>query len=960
MKTTLRLVALGLFALAHMGFLCAADFSAVKAPWTVSRGGSTNETVRSKQAWTDSEGLHVSLDQTQAVMPNWNWGSVWTTGRVGEFADGDTIVLRAKYFPGTLLDADANVSLSDAKGRGNVAAPRQKIELVDGERRFTFRIDSKIGRKPGEVREGPFALTCISFGFQRPKGEAIFTSVEKVEVAAEVKRSLTATFPIDVDRTHPGADPFERADEIRVVLQERVEGEVELRLKRLEGPYYGKDVPPIKAMAKNGVAVFKTDLVPGWLYEFWEVRQRGRWLAPESANGYVAANAAEALSLEIDTGNRLHLVRTNLDERAVAVFRNLSGTALDWTGELVAWDDSDRAPVRQSLTLSIPAYGERRIGLPNPMPRMGLWRVRYEATGADGSRATHESRFAQIAHHRVEKKLPFGKFRFGPNYHMASFGPNDRDLTTTLDAMTAMGATFVRAGICMDFASVCRTNATPNWRAPDKFLDLLERRGVGVDSIIYTAPAWARLEDRGGTTHDQRYVPCRSGLFRDFCRQLAERYGARMDYYEIGNEWDLLRTNRLTIAEACAAQREGYEGLKSGNPNARVITCGWTVSSSEHPMVKQKGMQEEVLKTGCFDVHPVHLHCPFYRYKEYLDDFFAMRKRLGVTKPWFANETALTSAYDETAVADCVWQKIVYSWAKGSTDYVWYNLIANGCNPKDSEGGYGLMSHDFHPRYGYAAFAALAATLKGFDFVREIAGKDVPPLYVFRGERGGEHQVVLVSWNDLTDKEFDVRFSSDAKSVDTVDLYGNHERCSGSLWRVPVRPSALLLKGATQVEANVVGFSAKREVAVLKVGSGDFKIREPDMRIGDKLQVFDIYQANPGEIHRMWQGPNDLSAKVWWEKTSVGVRARVVVVDDHFTGGDQVKLQYAEGDGSTHEIVVGDFRREGTQAEAIVEISCKTDNLLVNVELREDDGEGLDATLTYSPHPVRLEFDCHE
>ena len=947
---------LGMCALGAALSVCGADFSSVTAPWTVSRGGSTNEAVRAKQTWTDREGLHVALDQTQAVMPNGNWGSVWTTGRVGAFADGDTIVLRAKYFPGTLLDADANVSLSDVRGWGDVRAPRQKIELVDGERRFTFKIDAKLGRRPGEVREGPFALTCISFGFQRPKGEAVFTSVEKVEHGAEVKRTLTAIFPIDVDRTHPGANPFERVDEIRVVLQERVEGEVELRLKRLEGPYYGKDVPPIKATAKNGVAVFKTDLAADWLYEFWEVRQRGRWLAPASANGYVAANAAEALSLEIDTGNRLHLVRTNLDERAVAVFRNHAGAALEWKGELVAWDDSDRAPVRQTLDLSIPAYGECRINLPNPMPRMGLWRVRYEANGMDGSRAAPESRFAQIAHHRIERKLPFGKFRFGPNYHMASFGTNDRDLTTTLDALTAMGATFVRAGICMDFGNVCRAGASPDWRAPDKFLGLLERRGVGVDSIIYTAPAWARLEDRGGSTHDQRYVPCRPGLFRDFCRQLAARYGARMDYYEIGNEWDLLGTNRLTVAEACAAQREGYEGLKAGNPNARVITCGWTVSSSDHSMVKQKGMQEEVLKTGCFDVHPVHLHCPFYRYKEYLVDFFAMRKRLGVTKPWFANETALTSAYDETAVADCIWQKIVYSWAKGSTDYVWYNLVANGCNPKDSEGGYGLMSHDFHPRYGYAAFAALAETLKGFDFVREIAGEDVPPVYVFRGERGGTRQVVLVSWNDLTDRAFDVRFSSDAKSAETVDLYGNHDPLAGSVWRATVRPSALVLDGATRVDAQVVGFSAKREIAEVKVGRGDVKTRAPDMLVGAKSQVFDIYQANPAEIHRMWQGPDDLSARVWWEKTADGVRARLLVTDDRFTAGDRVRVLYAEGEGPVREVVVDDFRREGVTAEANVEITCGTDDLRVNVELVEDDGEGPDATLTYARHPVRLVF----
>lgn len=933
--------------------LDAVDFSSVGTSWKVSRGGATNAMVAARQVWTDADGLHVSLDRALAGDVKWNWGTVLATDGVGEFADGDTIRLRARNFPGTLLAADANVMLVDAYGRGRVLAPRQRIETSVDERLFTFKIDSRLERAAGDVREGPFSLVGISFGFQRSKGEAVFTSVEKVVHEADAKRTLTATFPIDVDRSHPGANPFKRADKIRVVLREKVEGEVELRLKRLEGPYYGKDIPPMKAVAKDGVVVFKADLEPGWLYAFWEVRQHGRRLEPESASGLVAASAAESLSLEIETGNPLHLVRTNLDERAIAVFRNLAGTDLEWSGDLVAWDDSGKAPGRKRLDLSIPAFGERRVPLPDPMPRMGLWRVRYEANGKDGSRAVHESRFAQIAHHRIEKKLPFGKFRFGPNYHMASFCSNDRDLKTTLDALTAMGATFVRANVGAAFGRVCRKGPMPDWSVPDRLLPLLEERGLGTDTIIYTAPAWARLEDRD--TPNKDFLPCRPGLFRDYCHQLAARYGTRLDYYEVGNEWDLIGTNRLTIAEACAAQREGYEGVKSADARARVITCGWGVTA-DNPMVRQKGMQESVVKEGCFDVHPIHLHGPFFRYKEDLEKFFAMRRELGVTKPWFANETALSSAYRETDVADCIWQKVVYSWAKGSTDYVWYNLVANGCNPDDGEGGYGLMSADYHPRYGYAAFAALAETLKGFDFVREEGGGCVPTIYVFRGERRGEQQVVLVGWNDLTDREFDVRFASDACLAEDVDLYGNHERLDGTVWRASVRPCALLLRGATRVKTEVIGFNSTRQIAELKIGAGDSGSRGPDMFIGAKTQVFDVFQANPAEIHRVWQGPDDLSARVWWTKTPNGVRAVVRVRDDIHVAGDQVKIGYAEGDAAVREIVLGGFVRRDGELETEVEIACETGDLRVSVELADDDGEGLDSTLTYSRHPVRLVF----
>ena len=262
------------------------------------------------------------------------------------------------------------------------------------------------------------------------------------------------------------------------------------------------------------------------------------------------------------------------------------------------------------------------------------------------------------------------------------------------------------------------------------------------------------------------------GVFEKFCEGLSARYGTRIDYYEIGNEWDL--GFHGTFDEAVDIQREAYVGLKRGCPDVCVIPNGWTSPGDTPGIVKRgrAGLHEHFLRKArdYFDVHPIHCHGPFVPYvRSIKDGFFPFRARTGVKdKPWYSNETALTSVWSERNAALTVWKKILWAWAHGSVDYIWYNLKGTGWDPKDSEQGYGLITADFRPRDSYVSFAALATVVGGATFKSRVI--DDGGTFCFEFAKGDS--IVLTAWDEAgTGREIPVQ--TDAARAWHVDLMGN-------------------------------------------------------------------------------------------------------------------------------------------------------------------------------------------
>ncbi|HEX2947985.1 MAG TPA: beta-galactosidase [Armatimonadota bacterium] len=76
--------------------------------------------------------------------------------------------------------------------------------------------------------------------------------------------------------------------------------------------------------------------------------------------------------------------------------------------------------------------------------------------------------------------------------------------------------------------------------------------------------------------------------------------------------------------------------------------------------------------------------------------------------------------------------------------------------------------------------------------------------------------------------------------------------------------------------------------------------RNADFVLEDRSHIFNLCENDPNTAHLTWQGPNDLSARIWLGRTANAMTMRVAVRDDKFfqpnTGGDVWKadgIQFA-------------------------------------------------------------------
>ena len=665
--------------------------------------------------------------------------------------------------------------------------------------------------------------------------------------------------------------------------------------------------------------VFDTNLDPAKRYYLTCISvHRAKWdrrpwcIRFLSLMGKFETDEAHALRVDTDTGNPMRLVREGSEAEAFLVVRNASQSAISAKGALeMKGFFGDRFAVPVDVTLA--ANATERITLPKARKK-GVWRIGGELVAGDGSRCKVDVRFAMIDRHDATPRQPKGTFRLGVNYHMGRFSPGDRRLT--LQALEQCGAKLVRANIGATMSAVL-PNGPDDWRfeTADENLSLLEHSGLSVDTSVFFLPKWAALPEHRTNTNwhvwaEGRPVP---GVFERFCEAVARRYGTRIDYYEIGNEWDLGFTG--TIDDALAIQREAYDGLKRGNPAVCVIPNGWAAPGDNPQVVRSRhaGFHEEFLRRGAawFDVHPIHIHGGFADYAKQIEGlFFPLRKRTGVAnKPWYSNETSMTSLWNERSTALLVWKKIMWAWSRGSTDYIWYNLRATGWDPKDHEQGYGMITADYMPRDSFVAFAAFATTFGGKRFRREAFHLASRYVMEFESHDG----LTLGAWDETATAHVAVKVRSDAKRAWRVDVMGNRtetpinngyaELLFGS------EPAALVLVGATFAECD------KDALADIPPPNAnptfippDAHGRAPDFILDRPEQVHDFFQANPAEIARLWKGPQDHSAKVWLSRAEEYLRVRVDVTDDVHFQTRPGKDQYMEDD---VQLALGSYLQQG-------------------------------------------------
>ena len=230
-----------------------------------------------------------------------------------------------------------------------------------------------------------------------------------------------------------------------------------------------------------------------------------------------------------------------------------------------------------------------------------------------------------------------------------------------------------------------------------------------------------------------------------------------------------------------------------------------------------------------------------------------------------------------------VWQKILWSWVRGSADYIWYNLRASGFRPRDNEQGYGIFTPDLHPRCAAAAFAAFTAAFAELRADRILRDGPERQVYRFAGRRSGKDVRVIAGWDAFAREGAEIRVRTDAESAIRIDTMGGRTASSlndgVAIWTVSADPSVLLLTGATEAEpdGNDLANDAPRPVKTITPGPEFNDQENADIILKDYDQVYELYKAMPQHQDRQWKWWNDLW--VWtcfaWKDGRLKIRVRV-------------------------------------------------------------------------------------
>ena len=508
-------------------------------------------------------------------------------------------------------------------------------------------------------------------------------------------------------------------------------------------------------------------------------------------SGTHRVSAAEAFALDVETGDPLHVMAPG--GKAVALVSNQADKSLRLKGVLQLrdfWSNGCDIAVDREMKAGETA----RIPLEVP-DRMGIWRL-SGAFQSEGSSATSTVSFAVLEPRKVTPRRPREEFRFGVNCHMRMYSGKYRELCGR--ALTSIGAKLVRCDL-FSTAEVCREEGKYLWWPHEAILNCLERYGLSVHAIIYECPRWACW--RAEPHEYKSYCAMRPGVFESYCRELSARYGKRIDYFEIGNEWDMaFDETALPDEQAIAMQREGMRGLHAGYANSICVANGWA-SDPYTTCRRRSGLQRKMIgeNKDSFDVYAIHGHGFYDGYAAGIRQTLKFLKEKEVGKPWYSDETALSSADGkEDEAARTVWKKIAFAWSHGSIDYIWYNLRGAGFNPKHEEHGYGLFTGDFHPRATAAAFSAMSGLLGGMRFAELLSDVDSRIVGKWKGRRHGRNVDVYVGW-DLSGKDAK-QFVIDvgACAAELYDMMGNTKPATvenGKVeWKLSAEPGAVIVE----------------------------------------------------------------------------------------------------------------------------------------------------------------------
>ncbi len=330
----------------------------------------------------------------------------------------------------------------------------------------------------------------------------------------------------------------------------------------------------------------------------------------------------------------------------------------------------------------------------------------------------------------------------------------------------------------------------------DRLYDLFGKYGIEFQILFSGTPKWAVANDWKPLTagrNKRGFWAARPDYdaYAAHVRDFAARYKGRSRYYEIWNEADLPQFANFSVDEYLELLRRGYAAIKSADPDAVVMTTGFASTTTNFRVPKQGILERVLAERDSYDVIAFHGHVALNTYHSRLNTLFRLREKAHSEAPWYANETAISSAIaGENGQAVVLFQKFLATRARGGIGLNWYNLRSKGGEGfKDSayENAFGLVTKDYEPKAAYVAFNALTGLYRNSSFLRDLSNKSLTG-YLFRTRDGTQ---LFAHWNKNGLGESLLLFSRISGTPSLVDLYGNETPLVTENGLLPLRISEL-------------------------------------------------------------------------------------------------------------------------------------------------------------------------
>lgn len=485
--------------------------------------------------------------------------------------------------------------------------------------------------------------------------------------------------------------------------------------------------------------------------------------------------AATALCAVLETGLPINVVTPGNRAQTGIRVRNDGARTENSSLKYELLDRRDRIIASDSIPVTALKPGETSF-IPLPLPaEYGLYRIRF-AFGEKEVPQVPNATFAYLDP-AGPSSLKSGEFQFGMCDHCD--GMNTQDRENTIMAAAYIGVEAMRDGPGWGWLEP--EPGKWNFRNMDNLCAAFERWHIKYQPIIsWVGLPWQKTR-APWTPRDSAAVRLENSppdleAYAEYVRTIASRYRGRLDSVLIWNEPDLTTFCNFSPELFAEVMRTACKAAKEGDPDVRVFSPGF--ASPQHDYTLKC---VDLLKNDC-DVFSIHCHGDFPGYVSDLNLFLDARKKYGNAKPWFSNETGISSIGTVSAMtqAEVLFKKMLYAWASGAAGYKWYNLREKGTDPNNIEHHYGIMTRDFQPKEAYLAYNTLARFFKDGRFLGREGSDDRLFVYSFRS-RGDQ---LLVPFWSLENKDTLLILSGITGKTFLVDLFGNEtpqESTNGNL-----------------------------------------------------------------------------------------------------------------------------------------------------------------------------------